>query len=382
MFKLRLVTNTLCILSLAIAFPAMAGIGSITDMKGDGQIKRGIKVTPAGKGSGVEKMDTVSTNSQGKVRITFNDATTVNITENSRLLIDDFVYDGGNQSKGRLGLKVALGTVRYASGAVAHGNPSGVNIRTPTATIAVRGTDFVMSVDEVGRSTVVLIPSCFDEKDTTRTTFDCPSGAIDVITASGVITMNKPFQATVVESTFAPPAPPVIVNPALKALNNSIQISPLSTDDGQSLLKVAREALKKYTNPSKSSSDNNKDPDLGTSDSVDQVAFLLQPRQATPAELEKVYIEYNGELPKEPIHTNVSPTYKKQVQEGWVYARMSDDKNQLVGVWVPKDSTAMIVSSQNGVVDSYNFMEHKWTTSGTGRPQGSITIIQNSAPAN
>jgi len=376
----KLVTKTLGILLLALASPALASIGSITEAKGGGQIRRGPSAMPAGRGAGIEKMDTVSTNSQGKFKIVFVDATTVNITENSRLVIDAFVFDNNNKAKGKLGLKVALGTVRYASGALAHGNPKGVNIRTPTATIAVRGTDFVMSVDEAGRSTVVLVPSCFDDKDITKTNFDCPAGAIDVITASGVVSMTKPFQATVVENAFAPPSPPVIVNPAMKALNNTIQIAPLATDDGQSLLKVAREAVKKFVNPSKAASDDNKDPNSGTGDNVEQVAIAIQPRQATQAEIEQVYEDINGALPKETIYTNVSPTYRKKIQEGWVYARISDDKNQIVGVWVPKDSEVQVVSSQNGIVDAYNFMDHKWTTSGTGRPQGTITVIQNGAP--
>lgn len=375
----RPVTKLISILLLAIASPAIAGIGSITDMRGAGQIKRGRVVAPAIRGSGIEKLDTVSTNSQGKARITFNDNTTVNITENSRLLIDDFVYDGGNQSKGRLGLKVALGTVRYASGSVAHNNPRGVSIRTPTATIAVRGTDFVMSVDEAGRSTVVLVPVCFDDKDITKINFDCPNGVIDVMTAAGVVTLNQPFQATVVENAFVPPAPPVIINPAMKTMNNNIQIAPLETDDGQSLINLARESLKRYTNPSKAAQDDNKDP---TTDglSLEQVSVALRPRQATPEELIRVYEEINGEAPTRTIYTNVSPTYRKLIQVGWVYARISEDKNQAVGVWGDKDTQAQVVSVQNGIIDVYNFMDHKWTASGTGRPQGNITIIQNGAP--
>lgn len=374
----RPVTKLLGILLLAMASPAIASIGSITDFKGAGQIKRGPKASPASKGSGIEKMDTVSTNSQGRFRITFNDATTVNITENSRLVIDDFVYDGNNKSKGKLGLKLALGTARYASGAVAKGNAKGVNIRTPTATIAVRGTDFVMSVDEAGRSTIVLVPLCFDEKDITKINFECPNGAIDVMTAAGVVSLNKPFQATVVENAFAPPAPPVTITPALKSMNNNIQIAPLETDDGQSLLALARESLKKYTNPSKAAADDNKDPAVGAS--TEQIAVVTRPRQATPEELIRVFNEINGENPKVTIYTNVSPTFRKLIQVGWVYARISEDKNQAVGVWSDKDTQAQVVSVQNGIIDVYNFMDAKWTTSGTGRPQGNITIIQNGMP--
>lgn len=373
------VTKLIAILLLVIATPALANIGSITDFRGAGQIKRGAKANPASKGAAIQKMDTVSTNSQGKFRITFVDATTVNITENSRLLIDDFVYDGGNKSKGKLGLKVALGTVRYASGALAKGNPKGVNIRTPTATIAVRGTDFVMSVDEAGRSTIVLVPQCFDEKDITKINFECPNGAIDVMTAAGVVSLTKPFQATVVENNYAPPAPAVTINPALKSMNNNIQVAPLETDDGQSLIQLARESLKKFTNPAKAAADDNKDPNVDNNN-LEQVAVATRPRQATPEELVRVYAEINGELPSKTVYTNVSPTFRKLIQVGWVYARISEDKNQAVGVWSDKDTQAQVVSVQNGIVDVYNFMDAKWTTSGVGRPQGNITIIQNGMP--
>lgn len=370
----RLVTNLLLIFLLST--PALAGIGSITDFRGGGAIKRGVKTTPASKGAGVEKMDTVSTNSQGRFRITFNDATTVNITENSRLLIDDFIYDGGGKTKGKLGLRVALGTVRYTSGKIAHGNGKGVNIRTPTATIAVRGTDFVMSVDEAGRSTVVLVPECYNELDITKQTAECPNGMIDVITASGVVTLDKPFQATVVENNFAPPAPPVVINPLIKSLDNNVQIVPLETDDGQSLLQLARDSLKKFTNPAKAASDDNKDPDAGTNDNVEQVTVAML-RQATPQELLEVYAEFNeGSKPAETVYTNVSPTFKKNVQVGWVYTRLSEDKQQAVTIWLEKGTESQVVSVQNGLVDVYNFMDDKWTTSGTGRPQGNITVIQ------
>ena len=373
----RLISRLAINLLLLVSVPAFAGVGSISDFKGGGSVKRGAKVAPAAKGSNIEKNDTVSTNSQGRFKITFVDATTVNITQNSRLIIDDFVYDGNNKSKGKLGLKLALGTARYTSGGIAHSNARGVGIRTPTATIAVRGTDFVMSVDEAGRSTVVLVPECYNDKDITKINFDCPAGAIDVITASGVVSLNKPFQATVVENAYAPPAPPVVINPTMKGMDNNIQISPLETDDGQSLINAARESLKKYINPAKAASDDNKDPNTG-GDSTEEVAVAVM-RMPTQEELLELYAGFNdGERPKETIYTNVSPTYKKNVQVGWVYSRISDDKNQLVVTWLPKDTEVQFVSVQNGIVDVYNFMDDKWTTSGTGRPQGNITVIQES----
>lgn len=369
------VTKLLAFLLLIASTPVYANIGSITEARGAGTIKRAAATTPAARGSSIRKNDTVSTNSQGRFKIVFADNTNVNITENSRLVIDDFVYDGNNRSSGRIGLRVALGTTRYTSGNIAKGNPRGVGVRTPTATIAVRGTDFVMSVDEAGRSTVVLVPECYDDKDITKINFECPAGEIDVITAAGVVTLSQPFQATLVENGYSPPAPPVIINPAMKGMDNSIQVAPLETDDGQSLIDAAREALKRFVNPAKAAADDNEDPDLGESNS-EETAVAAR-RFATPEELLEVFEEFNdGTRPQETIYTNVSPTFKRNTQVGWVYTRLSEDKQQAVTIYVPKDAEMQIVSSQNGLIDFYNFMDHKWTTSGTGRPQGNITVIQ------
>ena len=128
-------------------------------------------------------MDEVKT-TRGKVGITFQDNTTVQVNENSKLVIDDFVFDPKKPSAGKMALNMASGTVRYASGAVAKNNPNKVAINTPTATIAVRGTDFTATVDELGASTIVLLPSCppnFKNID------ECKTGVIDVITDAGKI---------------------------------------------------------------------------------------------------------------------------------------------------------------------------------------------------
>ena len=61
---------------------------------------------------------------------------------------------------GTLSIKASLGTIRYASGLIAKNSKQNVKIETPTATIGVRGTDFTMTVDELGGSTIILLPSC------------------------------------------------------------------------------------------------------------------------------------------------------------------------------------------------------------------------------
>jgi hypothetical protein len=159
--------------------------------------------------------DTVST-ARGKAELTFDDKTTVKLTEHSKLIIDDFVYDP-KKGTGKLALNMAMGTARYASGQIAKNNPQQVAIKTPTATIAVRGTDFSMTVDELGRSLVILLPSC-DNKG-------CVTGAIEVSNLAGIVLLDVPYQATLVSSTSSPPSQPVVVKLDQANINNMLIIS-------------------------------------------------------------------------------------------------------------------------------------------------------------
>jgi hypothetical protein len=165
---------------------------------------------------------------QGKVGITFEDNTRVQVNENSKLVIDDFVYDP-KKGSGKIALNMALGTVRYASGQIAKNDPQRVALNTPSATISVRGTDFTATVDEVGASTIVLLPSCpYDRK--TRTKHDieanCKTGEIVVESDAGQVILNQPFQATRVAQRSTMPAKPVILKLSEEAMNNMLIVSP------------------------------------------------------------------------------------------------------------------------------------------------------------
>jgi len=201
----------LCLLSTN----SWAAIGTVTENKGTGcEIVRGKQKLSGNKGSGVESMDTIN-NGACESKITFKDDTKVNITANSRLLIDDFVFDPKASDSGKLALKVAMGSVRYASGQIAKNNPQQVDIKTPTATIAVRGTDFNMVVDETGQSLVILLPSCKDDKDIKRFELEenkCRVGRIEVTTLAGSVILDEAFAGTYVFSANAAPTTPRIIN--------------------------------------------------------------------------------------------------------------------------------------------------------------------------
>lgn len=225
---------TVLITTLLLLSPinSIAGVGKVTEQTGPTEIIRDKKSISASLNTGVEMNDTVST-ARAKAELTFEDKTTVKLTEHSKMVIDDFVYDP-KKGSGKLALNMALGTARYASGQIAKNNPQQVAIKTPTASIAVRGTDFSMTVDELGRSLVMLLPSC-DAKG-------CVTGAIEVRNLAGVVLLDVPYQATLVNSAYTSPTDPVVIKIDQANINNMLIISkPKEVADAESAGIVKKE---------------------------------------------------------------------------------------------------------------------------------------------
>ena len=197
---------------------SLASIGEVTQLEGNGVIDRkgGDKGITVEKKLEIFSYDTVKTGN-GKVGIEFIDATRVDVTQHSKLIIDEFVYDP-NTKTGKLSLRAKLGTVRYASGQIAKNSATNVKITTPTATIAVRGTDFTMTIDEVGSSTIILLTSC-------DTNGNCFVGEISVESDAGQVILNQAFQATVVDTVASRPLTPVILDLDEEMIGNLLIIS-------------------------------------------------------------------------------------------------------------------------------------------------------------
>ena len=214
---MRLLPATVLTITLSLLSPidSFAGVGKVTEQTGPTEILRDRKSISSSVNTTVEMNDTVST-ARAKAELTFEDKTTVKLTEHSKMIIDDFVYDP-KKGTGKLAVNMALGTARYASGQIAKNNPQQVSIKTPTATIAVRGTDFSMTVDELGRSLVMLLPSCDNR--------GCVTGAIEVSNLAGVVILDVPYQATMVSSLSTPPSQPTVIKIDQANINNMLIIS-------------------------------------------------------------------------------------------------------------------------------------------------------------
>jgi len=193
---------------------AYGAIGNVVKHKGNASVERSGEKTDLKKGSDIEFKDNVRTG-KGGIGITFVDDTNVAVSSHSSLVIDEFVYDPNSKTGSKLVMNIALGTVRYASGNIAKLSNQNVEIRTPTARIGVLGTAFSMTVDEVGKSLIILLPN----KDGTV-------GKISVETGAGQVIMNQAFQSTMVGTGESRPSKPVILDLTLDQINNLLIIKP------------------------------------------------------------------------------------------------------------------------------------------------------------
>ena len=147
--------------------------------------------------------------------ITFLDDSIVRLTEHSQLLIDEYIYDP-DPSKSKMALTFAIGTTRFVSGSLNKIAKQNITLKTPTANIAIRGTDFSTVVDEIGRSLVILLPAADGSA----------SGEIEVFTATGSVILNQPYQATTVSVFESPPSKPVILDLTLDLIDNYLIVVP------------------------------------------------------------------------------------------------------------------------------------------------------------
>ena len=226
MQRLTYLLLTSCLFSVSSLHAAADSIGGISELIGTpGSITRTSGETfTADASSDIVSMDNVET-TNGRMKIQFVDDTKVSLTEHTVLEINEYVYDP-NPSNSRMALNFAQGTARFATGKLGLVPRENIQIQTPTASIGIRGTDFTTTVDELGRSLVILLP---DEDCTDKIKLEqgCkPSGSISVTNDGGTVILDEAYQAVMV-STFetAPTQPVVLVDLDLNMIDNMFIVS-------------------------------------------------------------------------------------------------------------------------------------------------------------
>ena len=132
----------------AMAIPALASdAGLIKVSKGNVQIERNGAKMAAPVGASVQALDVITTGADGSAGITFTDNSLVSVGPNTVFAIDKYRFDSTTHA-GEFEGSLKKGRLAAISGKMVKASPESMKIRTPSAIMGVRGTEFVVQVDE------------------------------------------------------------------------------------------------------------------------------------------------------------------------------------------------------------------------------------------
>jgi hypothetical protein len=136
----------------ALAAPARAQsdpgkAGTIKIVQGDVRVVDAQGERPLHPGDTVAQADQLRTGEGGAASIVLRDGTTMMVGPKSQIDLKTFSFNSTTED-GSLVVSVLRGTMRMISGLISHHNPQAVAVTTRTATIGVRGTDFIVEVDD------------------------------------------------------------------------------------------------------------------------------------------------------------------------------------------------------------------------------------------
>jgi len=140
---------------------------------------------PLAVGNPVFQNEIVKTGAQARAELRLADATSLSMGENATVRLDEFVYD----KDGSATINLVTGALRFISGAKGH--PGKLTIKTPVATIGVRGTDFWAGPID-GVYGVLLL-----------------NGKVDVTNSGGSVTLDAPRTGTLISVADIAPGPAV-----------------------------------------------------------------------------------------------------------------------------------------------------------------------------
>jgi hypothetical protein len=135
------------VLSAVIASAFAADIGQIKVSKGQVSVERNGQAMSGSVGTRLQPADVLKTGPDGSVGITMIDNSLLSAGPNSVLLLDHYEYDAITD-KGRFDTQLKKGSLSVVSGRIAKQSPEAMTVRTPSAILGVRGTEFVVTASE------------------------------------------------------------------------------------------------------------------------------------------------------------------------------------------------------------------------------------------
>jgi hypothetical protein len=121
-------------------------VGYVMKVDGEAQVSMGGRSVPAVVGTPIMLGAELSTGKGGSMGVTLRDNTIMSFGPNTRLTVDEFLFSPAHGEL-KLTTRITSGTMNFISGVIAKLKPEAVVIGTPSGTIGVRGTHFLVKVE-------------------------------------------------------------------------------------------------------------------------------------------------------------------------------------------------------------------------------------------
>jgi hypothetical protein len=128
--------------------------GNVMSLEGTASVIRAGSNTPVPlkAGDSIGMNDTILTGPQSRAYILFSDNTQLTMSENGKLLVDDYVYDPSGNGPSASRYSFLQGAFQYVSGLIGKKNSENVNIETQVGGIGIRGTEFITKLNPAGNA--------------------------------------------------------------------------------------------------------------------------------------------------------------------------------------------------------------------------------------
>jgi hypothetical protein len=183
--------------------PTLASVGSVTKLSGDASVRHADGTSsPLKQGDQIFQGDVIQTGANGQIGVTFDDGAVFSLGQKGRMTVDEMTWDPAT-AKGAETLSVITGPFSFVSGEIAKTGIDAMSIKTPVATIGVRGTTGAgFAAPEGQPNRITLMPNA-----------DGTVGELAVSNQAGVQVMSVPGATTQVASAFVAPPVPTILTP-------------------------------------------------------------------------------------------------------------------------------------------------------------------------
>jgi hypothetical protein len=137
----------MALVALLAASASAAEIGQIKVSNGQVTVERKGESRPGSVGTRLESSDVLKTGPDGSVGITMSDNSLLSAGPNSVLSLERFDFDP-TSNQGRFDAQLQKGSLAVISGRIAKQSPEAMTVRTPSAVLGVRGTEFVVAAND------------------------------------------------------------------------------------------------------------------------------------------------------------------------------------------------------------------------------------------